>query len=115
MKSRSVPTRGISLPRLRRRGPCLKLLTGPPGFLFLSQRIPSTFHQRHLAAAVPFAVIGAGRFAAAAESFAVVESSARMFLRGRARPLAAARIIPMLAVPFALIQSAAEMNIDRSN
>src|SRR5207237_3037771 len=93
----------------------LELLVRPFGFFPLAERRPSVVHQRHVTSTVPLAVVRAGRFAAAAEPFAIVLSAAGMLLRRCARALAAARVFAPFALPFAVVQSAAKMHIDLGN
>jgi hypothetical protein len=60
-----------------------------------------------------FAFVRADRFAAAAETFALVLAAARSFLSRMTAALAAASVVAAFALSLAFIQATAQMNVAR--
>lgn len=99
----------------RRRRTKLQLLLGPHGFFLLTQLVPGVGHQRHMAAALPFALVAAHGVAAPTEALALVLPAAGMILGGGAATLPAAFVFSLFAQALAVIEAPAQMHFGFGN
>ena len=83
----------------------------PIGLFPLAELVPGIRHQRHVAASLPLAVVGADGVAAAAQPFAIILSAARMLFGRGTTTLAAAIVLPIFAKLLAVIEPAAQMDV----
>src|SRR5262245_40434547 len=97
------------LSRLRRCGAGIELFLLPLRLFPLADFFPSLIHERNMAEAFAFALVQAYLLAAAAEALALVLSGTGAFGGRSAGTLAAAGILAAFALPFAFVESTADV------